>query len=241
MIKASRLMKVLIACALVVASLAIPATAFANSQSDTLTAQQVSAAGSWQVNKKASAVKLPAAVNKAFKQATKKYDGMTFVPMAYYGTQVVSGTKYVLICKGTTVTQKPKTSLKRVTIYVNLKGKAKITKVKNFKLSKFAKDKDYDATPKTGGWTVPKNYTVAKDMPKKAKKAFKKATKKLGGVSYKPIAYLGKQTVSGTNYMFLCYGKTSTQKPVKLMQVVTVYQNLKGSAKVTSSYTLIPV
>ena len=240
--KSNVFIKAFVACALAVACFALPAVAFADpllpADSPQLGAA-ASADGSWQVNKKASAVKLPKAVKKAFNNATKKYVGMTFVPMAYYGKQVVAGTNYVLICKATTVTKKPVTSLKKVTIFVNLKGKAKITKVKNFKLASYTKDKDYTVSKMPGGWSVPKYYTVATDMPKAAVKAFNKSTKKLTGNQLVPMAYLGKQVVAGTNYMFLCHGKTTTKDPVNTIQVVTVNKNLKGKATISSIYSLI--
>jgi len=235
-------LKAFLACALVAVCLALPAVAFADTQLSAGSAQlstTASPAGAWQANKKASAVKLPKAVQKAFNNATKKYVGVVFVPMAYYGKQVVSGTNYVLICKATTTTKKPVTSLKKVTIYVNLKGKAKIAEVKKFNLASYAKNKNYAVSNISGGWLVPKNHSVATDMPKAAVKAFNKAAKKLDGNQLEPIAYLGEQVVSGTNYMFLCHGKTTTKDPVNLIQVVTVNQNLKGKAKFTSFYTLI--
>ena len=235
-------LKAFVACALTVACLALPAVALADTQLSAGSSQLNAAAtsvGSWQVNKKASAVKLPKAVKKAFKDATKKYAGVIFVPMAYYGKQVVSGTNYVLICKATTVTKKPVTSLKKVTIYVNLKGKAKITGVKNFNLASYAKNKSYVVSTAPGSWLVPKNHSVATDMPKTAVRAFKKATKNHDGNQLEPIAYLGKQIVAGTNYMFLCHGKTTTKEPVNLIQVVTVNQNLKGKATIKSIYSLI--
>ena len=240
--KSTMFLKAFVACALTAACLALPGVAFADTQLAAGSAQlstTAPSAGSWQANKKASAVKLPKAVQKAFNNATKKYVGTTFVPMAYYGKQVVSGTNYELICKATTVTKKPVTSLKKVKIFVNLKGKAKITEVKNFKLASYAKNKDYTVSNAPGSWLVPKNHSVATDMPKTAVKAFNKAAKKLDGNQLEPIAYLGNQIVSGTNYMFLCHGKTTTKKPVNLIQVVTVNQNLKGKATIKSIYTLI--
>ena len=240
--KPTLLLKAFIACALAVAYLALPAVAFADTQLSAGSAQlstTASSVGSWQANKKASAVKLPKAVQKAFNKATKKYTGVTFTPMAYFGEQVVAGTNYALICKATTVTAKPTISLKKVTIFVNLKGKAKITGVKNFNLASYAKDKAYVVSNAPGSWLVPKNHSVATDMPKAAVRAFNKATKNFDGNQLEPIAYLGKQLVSGTNYMFLCHGKTITKEPVNLIQVVTVNKNLTGKAEIMSIYSLI--
>ena len=45
-------------------------------------------------------------------------------------------------------------------------------------------------------------------------KTFNKAVKGLTGVSYEPVAVVAKQTVAGTNYVYLCKGTTVTKKPV---------------------------
>ena len=80
------------------------------------------------------------------------------------------------------------------------------------------------ATP--GGWSVSKaRYSF---LNKSQKKIFNKATKKLTGVSYQPAALLARQTVAGTNYVFLCQGKTVTAKPVKAWYILTASKSLNN-------------
>ena len=47
-----------------------------------------------------------------------------------------------------------------------------------------------------------------------------------------PVALLGTQIVSGTNYRILCSGTTVTADPVTSLYVVDVYEDLQGAAEV---------
>ena len=86
------------------------------------------------------------------------------------------------------------------------------------------------ATP--GGWSVSKaSYSF---LSTGQKKIFNKATKKLTGVSYQPVALLAKQTVAGTNYVFLCQGTTVTAKPSKAWYILTVSKSLKNKISLRS-------
>ena len=83
-----------------------------------------------------------------------------------------------------------------------------------------------------GGWSVSKvRYSF---LTSGQKKTFKKATKKLTGVSYKPVALLAKQTVAGTKYVFLCQGTTATRKPVRAWYVLTAVKDLKNKVTLSS-------
>ena len=83
-----------------------------------------------------------------------------------------------------------------------------------------------------GGWSVSKaNYSF---LNTSQKKIFNKAAKKLTGVSYKPVALLAKQTVAGTNYVFLCQGTTVTAKPSKAWYILTAFESLKKKVSLKS-------
>lgn len=83
-----------------------------------------------------------------------------------------------------------------------------------------------------GGWTVAK--TRHSFLSSGQKKIFDKAVKNLGGVSFKPVALLARQTVNGTNYLFLCQGTTVTKKPVKSWYVLTAWKSLKNKVTLLS-------
>ena len=88
----------------------------------------------------------------------------------------------------------------------------------------------YAATP--GGWSVSKaGYSF---LSRSQKNTFNKATKKLTGASYQPVALLAKQTVAGTNYVFLCQGKTATAKPTRAWYILTVSKSPKNKISLKS-------
>ena len=65
-------------------------------------------------------------------------------------------------------------------------------------------------------------------------KTFNKAVKGLTGVSYEPVAVVAKQTVAGTNYVYLCKGTTVTKKPVSAWYFMTIYKDLNKKVSIGS-------
>ena len=63
--------------------------------------------------------------------------------------------------------------------------------------------------------------------------AFDKATETLIEISLNPIAVLGKQIVSGTNYAILCYGRI-TESSLYSIYLITLYEDLNGKAEIVS-------
>lgn len=80
-----------------------------------------------------------------------------------------------------------------------------------------------------GGWQVAKNNKITKAR----KKIFTKATKKLTGVKYTPIAYLKSQIVAGKNHCYFCKAEAVTPNASAYFAAVYIYEDLKGNAKVT--------
>lgn len=83
-----------------------------------------------------------------------------------------------------------------------------------------------------GGWE-----TVSQEegkLPDEAKAAFDKATEKLVGASYKPLALLATQLVAGTNYCILCEISPVVLNPVPHFALVYVYADLEGNATITN-------
>ena len=86
-----------------------------------------------------------------------------------------------------------------------------------------------------GGWTVADSSAV--ELPEEVQSAFDKALETLTG-SYnevKPIAYLGRQVVSGTNYAVLYRVTYADEKAPAGLVVLTVYEDLEGNAELLSS------
>lgn len=189
--------------------------------------------GGWTANTDIKAVNISEDASKAFTKATAEYTGMTLEPVALLGTQVVSGTNYMFLCKGTTVTENPITSLKIVVVYNDLNNKSSITSVKDFDYTKYVnKDIPTNTEQLSGGWTVYQD-TKSAALSDEVKEAFTKATS-VAGAQYIPIAYLGNQVVSGTNYAVLSLVKTVTAESIYSINVLTIYADLNGDVKLTS-------
>lgn len=90
-----------------------------------------------------------------------------------------------------------------------------------------------DSNETVGGWTLNSDIEPL-TIPEKAEAAFERATKEYVGMSFKPIALLGSQVVSGMNYMFICEGTTVTQNPEASLKMVVVYNDLNDNSSITS-------
>ncbi len=80
-----------------------------------------------------------------------------------------------------------------------------------------------------GGWSSPDSVKLTDE----ATNALKKATEKLAGGTYEPIALLGTQVVAGTNYRILCTFTPATEGADASYTIVTVYEDLEGNAEIT--------
>ena len=83
-------------------------------------------------------------------------------------------------------------------------------------------------TETVGGWTI----TQSAELSETAQSAFDKAMETLVGVNYTPVALLGTQIVSGTNYCFLCEAAVVSPDAQPYYAIVSVYEDLQGSASV---------
>ena len=78
-----------------------------------------------------------------------------------------------------------------------------------------------------GGWTIPEGAALSDE----AKAAFEKAMDGLIGVRYEPLALLGTQLVSGTNYCILCEASVAAPDARPYSTLVYVYADLQGGAE----------
>ena len=171
---------------------------------------------------------------KLFNSAKEKYVGVDLEPIAVLGTQVVAGTNYMFLAKGTPVVQNPETSYKIVIIYKDLQGNSSITKVSDFDYTKYInKNIENDSKKLMGGWTVSSTGKLNMLDDEELEASWEKATETLTGISYNPIAIVGKQIVSGTNYAILCYAKASANELPESIYLVTFYKDLNGNQEIT--------
>lgn len=85
-----------------------------------------------------------------------------------------------------------------------------------------------------GGWTLTEDAALTEE----AQAAFDKAMDGLVGVNYTPVALLGTQLVSGTNYCILCEAAVVYPDAPPYYAVVTVYLDLQGKAEVKNIVAL---
>lgn len=79
--------------------------------------------------------------------------------------------------------------------------------------------------PLLGGWTQSEDPTVTEEL----KALFEKGLEGLVGVSYVPVAYLGSQTVAGTNHCFLAQATVVYPDAKPYYVLVYLYEDLEGN------------
>ena len=85
-----------------------------------------------------------------------------------------------------------------------------------------------------GGWTLTEDAALTQE----AKDALEGALEGLVGVNYTPVALLGTQLVSGTNYCFLCEAAVVSPDAQPYYALVSVYQDLQGKAEIRNIVAL---
>ena len=79
-----------------------------------------------------------------------------------------------------------------------------------------------------GGWTISEDAAITDE----ARAAFEKAMEGFTGVGYEPVALIGTQVVSGTNYCILCEARVIVPDAAPYYALVYVYADLKGGAEI---------
>lgn len=92
----------------------------------------------------------------------------------------------------------------------------------------------HDAPQAAGGWTPAKNASVTDER----KAVFNKGMAAMMGVKYEAVAYLGSQTVSGTNHAFLVKGAAVSPGQSVSYSLACLYEDTLGNVKVTNVTTL---
>jgi len=85
-----------------------------------------------------------------------------------------------------------------------------------------------------GGWTVSGDYTVTDE----ARRIFEEGLQGLPGAGYAPVAYLGSQTVAGTNHCFLARAKAAYPDAEPYYALIYLYESLSGQVEILDIRTL---
>ena len=158
--------------------------------------------------------------------------GMDYEPIAVLATQVVAGRNIAYLCRDTLTTQEPVVEWDVVVVYSDPQGNASITSVTPIDLANVKTTEDAADSEAVGAWSV-KEASEGVAMTGEAAQAFSKAAENYDGVEINPLALLGTQVVSGTNYLILGTGNAVVQDPVTSLYVATVYEDLQGSCEFT--------
>lgn len=170
---------------------------------------------------------VPDEVRTLLEKAAQGLVGAEYEPVAYIGSQLVAGTNYALLCRITPVVPDAVPHYSIVTLYEDLDGNVSITETLDSQA-----EGEAVAGEMTGAWENPESPA----MTDAAKTALDKATEKLVGAEYRPIALLSTQLVSGTNYSILCQVTPVVPDAESSYTIVHVYQDLEGNAEITETF-----
>ena len=184
-------------------------------------------AGGWQAS---SAPTLTEEQKALFEKATATITGVTAEPLAYLGSQVVSGTNHAFFCKSEVSVEELKngTFYSIVYIYEDLQGNAEMTGIRSF--TPFGEEDENAANgqPAIGGWSAPESQ-------EEGLAALNKALEGSNGNPTAPVLVIGQQVVAGMNYCVLCKITPLNPREVPGYAFVTVYRDLQGNAEITST------
>lgn len=186
--------------------------------------------GGWEVNSDKLSIddEVNKDAKKAFEKATDGLAGYDYEPIAVLGRQVVAGTNYSILCRGTVIVPDAEPVYEIITVYEDLDGNADITGDKEI----FSGNSDAQ-----GGYAV-NDGDVSFEKNEDVKTAFDKAVETLDGADYEPVAYLGSQTVSGSNYVALMRVTPVVPDAEPEFDLVTVYEDLDGKEEITDTETV---
>lgn len=117
------------------------------------------------------------------------YNYTHYEPIALLGTQVVSGTNYLYLCKSTWTDYQENVSFVLLQIYQDLSGKSQVVGSAILFPTEESREEGEDYIDNTGSY-LPENIPTIQN-------AFNEAVKDSENVSYIPLAYIGKHTQEG--------------------------------------------
>ena len=163
----------------------------------------------------------PDAMN-AFKAAFPKgYNYTHYEPIALLGTQVVSGTNYLYLCKSTWTDYQENVSFVLLQIYQDLSGKSQVMGSAILFPTEESREEGEDYIDNTGSY-LPENIPAIQN-------AFKEAVPNDENASYIPLAYIGKHTQEGKPEEDVIFtAKKSKGKDAKTSYVLLYIGSGKG-------------
>ena len=117
------------------------------------------------------------------------YNGTHYEPIALLGTQVVSGTNYLYLCKSTWTDYQENVSFVLLQIYQDLSGKSQVVGSAILFPTEESREEGEDYIDNTGSY-LPENIPAIQN-------AFEEAVPDDENAYYIPLAYIGKHTQEG--------------------------------------------
>lgn len=163
----------------------------------------------------------PDAMN-AFEAAFPKgYNYTHYEPIALLGTQVVSGTNYLYLCKSTWTDYQENVSFVLLQIYQDLSGKSEVMGSAILFPTEESREEGEDYIDNTGSY-LPENIPAIQN-------AFKEAVADNEDAYYIPLAYIGKHTQEGKPEEDVIFtAKKSKGKDAKTSYVLLYIGSGKG-------------
>ena len=149
------------------------------------------------------------------------YNYTHYEPIALLGTQVVSGTNYLYLCKSTWTDYQENVSFVLLQIYQDLSGKSQVVGSAILFPTEESREEGEDYIDNTGSY-LPENIPVIQN-------AIEEAVTDNENVSYIPLAYIGKHTQEGKPEEDVIFtAKKSKGKDAKTSYVLLYIGSGKG-------------
>jgi predicted small lipoprotein YifL len=163
---------------------------------------------------RADVVALTVEQQELLEKATEGLLGARYIPVAFLGSQLVSGTNYCILCEARVIVPDAAPYYALVYVYADLKGGAEILNIAALNLGDIAETGEIKASDPAsgnllGGWKLDRESTVEVDGA---------------------LLHLASQLVNGTNHCVLCQGG----------KLVFVYESLDGKTELKSEVPLDP-
>ena len=157
------------------------------------------------------------------------YNYTHYEPIALLGTQVVSGTNYLYLCKSTWTDYQENVSFVLLQIYQDLSGKSQVVGSAILFPTEESREEGEDYIDNTGSY-LPENIPAIQN-------AFKEAVPNDENASYIPLAYIGKHTQEGKPEEDVIFtAKKSKGKDAKTnYELLYIVEDKDGKAKLVKS------
>ena len=157
------------------------------------------------------------------------YNYTHYEPIALLGTQVVSGTNYLYLCKSTWTDYQENVSFVLLQIYQDFSGKSEVMGSAILFPTEESREEGEDYIDNTGSY-LPENIPAIQN-------AFNEAVKDNENVSYIPLAYIGKHTQEGKPEEDVIFtAKKSKGKDAKTnYELLYIVKDKDGKAKLVKS------